>query len=293
MGLTKGLAMCHKFFWLLSLKPLRKKRGSSLYNLREQVAIVTGAASGIGRAIALRLSREGAVVVAADLEGKAAEGMVQEIAGQGRRGLAIEADVSVEKDVERMVQETLRNFGQVDILVNNAGIGTTGLIIDHTVADWEKSMNVNLKGTFLCSRAAAKEMIPRKRGRIVNISSIGGKEGEEFIGGYCASKFGVIGLTQVMAKELGRHRITVNAVCPGYIWTPMWQKMAVWFKENFPALAGKSPEEIFEARVKSVTPLRRPQTGEDIASLVAFLVSEEAKNINGQSINVDGGARMH
>jgi NAD(P)-dependent dehydrogenase (short-subunit alcohol dehydrogenase family) len=264
-----------------------------VYNLQEQIAIVTGAASGIGRAIALRLSREGAVVVAADLEGKAAEGMVQEIVGQGRRGLAIEADVSAEKDVERIIQETLKNFGPVDILVNNAGIGTTGLIIDHTVDDWEKSMSVNLKGTFLCSRAAAKEMIPRKRGRIVNISSIGGKEGEEFIGGYCASKFGVIGLTQVMAKELGRHRITVNAVCPGYIWTPMWEKMAVWFKENFPALAGKSPEEIFEARVKSVTPLRRPQTGEDIASLVAFLVSEEAKNINGQSINVDGGARMH
>jgi NAD(P)-dependent dehydrogenase (short-subunit alcohol dehydrogenase family) len=264
-----------------------------MYNLQEQIAIVTGAASGIGRAIALRLSREGAAVAAADLEGKAAEGMVQEIVGQGRRGLAIEADVSVEKDVERIIQETLRNFGQVDILVNNAGIGTTGLIIDHTVDDWEKSMNVNLKGTFLCSRAVAKEMIPRKKGRIVNISSIGGKEGEEFIGGYCASKFGVIGLTQVMAKELGRDRITVNAVCPGYIWTPMWEKMAVWFKENFPALAGKSPEEIFEARVKSVTPLRRPQTGEDIASLVAFLVSEEAKNINGQSINVDGGARMH
>jgi NAD(P)-dependent dehydrogenase (short-subunit alcohol dehydrogenase family) len=264
-----------------------------LYNLQGQVAIVTGAASGIGRAIALRLSLEGAAVAAADLEGKAAEGLVREIVGQGRRGLAIEADVSAEKNVERMVRETLKNFGQVDILVNNAGIGTTGLVIDHTVDDWEKSMSVNLKGTFLCSRAAAKEMIPRKKGRIVNISSIGGKEGEEFIGGYCASKFGVIGLTQVMAKELGRHRITVNAVCPGYIWTPMWEKMAVWFKENFPSLAGKSPEEIFEARVKSVTPLRRPQTGEDIASLVAFLVSEEAKNINGQSINVDGGARMH
>jgi meso-butanediol dehydrogenase / (S,S)-butanediol dehydrogenase / diacetyl reductase len=264
-----------------------------MYNLQEQIAIVTGAASGIGRAIALRLSREGAAVVAADLEGKVAEGLAQEIIGQGRHGLAIAADVSVEKDVERIIQETLRNFGQVDILVNNAGVGTTGLIIDHTLDDWEKSMSVNLKGTFLCSRAAAKEMISRKRGRIVNIASIGGKEGEEFIGGYSASKFGVIGLTQVMAKELGRHRITVNAVCPGYIWTPMWEKMAVWFKENFPALAGKSPEEIFEARVKSVTPLRRPQTGEDIASLVAFLVSEEAKNINGQSINVDGGARMH
>lgn len=167
-----------------------------------------------------------------------------------------------------------------------------GLLIDHSVEDWEKSMDVNLKGTFLCSRAAAKEMIPRKQGRMINIASIGGKEGEEFISGYCASKFGVIGLTQAMAKELGRYHITVNAVCPGYIWTPMWEKMAVWFQQNFPALANKSPREIFDARVKSVTPLRRPQTAEDIAALVAFLASEEAKNISGQAINVDGGARM-
>jgi NAD(P)-dependent dehydrogenase (short-subunit alcohol dehydrogenase family) len=264
-----------------------------MYDLQGRVAIVTGAASGIGRAIALRLSREGAAVVAADLDGKAADRLAREISNLGSRALALQMDVSVEKDVDRMLQSALENFRQIDILVNNAGVGTTGLIIDHSVEDWEKSMSVNLRGTFLCSRAAAKEMIPRKQGRIVNIASIGGKEGEEFIGGYCASKFGVIGLTQVMAKELGRHRITVNAVCPGYIWTPMWEKMAVWFKENFPALANKSPEEIFEARVKSVTPLRRPQTGEDIASLVAFLVSEEAKNINGQAINVDGGARMH
>jgi NAD(P)-dependent dehydrogenase (short-subunit alcohol dehydrogenase family) len=153
-------------------------------------------------------------------------------------------------------------------------------------------MNVNLKGTFLCSREAAKKMISRKTGRIVNISSIGGKEGEEFIGGYCASKFGVIGLTQVMAKELGRYGITVNAVCPGYVWTPMWEKMAFWLKEKFPTLADKTPKEIFEARVKSVTPLGRPQEGEDIAGLVAFLVSAEARNITGQSISVDGGANM-
>jgi len=264
-----------------------------MYNLDRQIAMVTGAASGIGRGIAMRLSLEGATVVAADLDGKVTESLIQEVVKQGNRGSALKVDVSVERDVQRMVEETLKNFGQIDILVNNAGIGTTGLIIDHSVEDWEKSMSVNLRGTFLCSRAVAKEMIPRKRGRIVNIASIGGKEGEEFIGGYCASKFGVIGLTQVMAKELGRHRITVNAVCPGYIWTPMWEKMAIWFKEKFPALADKSPREIFEARVKSVTPLRRPQTVEDIASLVAFLVSEEAKNISGQSINVDGGARMH
>ncbi|MFH0789469.1 MAG: SDR family oxidoreductase [Pseudomonadota bacterium] len=263
-----------------------------MYNLNEQVAIVTGAASGIGRAIARRLSLEGATVVSADLEGTAVEGLIQEIISRGGRGLAWQMDVSDENDVERMIQETLKMYGRIDVLVNNAGLGTTGLMVDHTLGDWEKSMNVNLKGTFLCSRAGAKAMIPVKQGRIINIASITGKEGEAFIGGYCVSKFGVIGLTQVMAKELGRYQITVNAVCPGYVWTPMWEKMAVWFKETFPALADKSPREIFEARVKSVTPLRRPQEAEDIANLVAFLASTEAKNITGQAINVDGGARM-
>ena len=158
-----------------------------MYNLQGQVAIVTGAASGIGRAIALRLSREGAVVVATDLDGNGAEQLAQEISNLGNHALALQMDVAAEKDVERMLQSTLEKFRQIDILVNNAGVGTTGLIIDHSVEDWEKSMSVNLRGTFLCSRAVAKEMIPRKQGRIVNIASIGGKEGEEFIGGYCAS----------------------------------------------------------------------------------------------------------
>jgi len=264
-----------------------------MYNLKGKVAIVTGAGSGIGRAIAIRLSLEGAAVVAADLDGKAVEKLIKEIKSTGRTGLPMRIDVSLEKDVEAMVQGTLRHLGQIDILVNNAGTGSAGLIIDQTEEDWEKAMRVNLKGTFLCARAAAKEMIPRKRGRIANIASIAGKSGEEFIGAYCASKFGVIGLTQVLAKELGRHGITVNAVCPGYVWTPMWESLAQWFKENFPSLEKKSLQEIFENRVKSVTPLRRPQTAEDIASLVAFLVSEEARNITGQAINVDGGAVMH
>ena len=264
-----------------------------MYNLNGQIAIITGAASGIGRAIAMRLSLEGAAIVAADLQEKAVEKLIREIKSLGRRGLALVTDVSSEKDVARMVEETRGNFGPVDILVNNAGTGSIGLIIEQSEEDWERPMRVNLKGTFLCSRAVAKEMIPRKRGRIVNISSISGKSGEEFIGAYCASKFGVIGLTQALAKELARHLITVNAVCPGYIWTPMWEEMANWFKENFPSLADKSVQEIFENRVKSVTPLRRPQTPDDIANLVAFLVSEEARNITGQAINVDGGAVMH
>ncbi len=264
-----------------------------MYNLNGKVAIITGAGSGIGQTIARRLSLEGAAVVAADIKGSAAEKLAEEIKRLGRRGLAVETDVAVKKDVERMVKQGVENFGQVDILVNNAGAGSLGLIVNQTEEDWERPMQVNLKGTFLCSQAAAKEMIPRKQGRIINISSVSGKSGEEFIGPYCASKFGVIGLTQALAKELARYSINVNAVCPGYIWTPMWQEMAKWLKASFPALADKSPQEIFENRVKSVTPLRRPQTAEDIANLVAFLVSEEARNITGQAINVDGGAVMH
>ena len=264
-----------------------------MYNLDGQVAIVTGAGSGLGRAIALRLSREGAAIAATDLNAEAAEKLMVEIKAQTKSGLSIQMDVSVEKDVERTVRQTLENFGRIDILVNNAGAGSAGLIINHSEEDWDKTMRVNLKGTFLCSRTVAKEMIPRKQGRIINISSIGGKSGEELIGAYCASKFGVIGLTQVMAKELGRYQITVNAVCPGYIWTPMWESLGQWLKENIPTLASLSPREIFDRRVKSVTPLRRPQEPEDIANLIAFLASEEARNITGQAINVDGGALMH
>ncbi len=264
-----------------------------MYNLDGQVAIITGAGSGLGRAIALRLSKEGATIAAADLNAEAAEKLIAQIKDEGRSGLSIQMDVSVEKDVERTVRQTLEAFGKIDILVNNAGTGSTGLIINHSEEDWDKTMRVNLKGTFLCSRAVAKEMIPRKQGRIINISSVSGKSGEELIGAYCASKFGVIGLTQVMAKELGRYQITMNAICPGYIWTPMWESLGQWLKENIPTLGPLSPREVFEKRVKSVTPLRRPQEPEDIANLVAFLASEEARNITGQAINVDGGAVMH
>jgi meso-butanediol dehydrogenase/(S,S)-butanediol dehydrogenase/diacetyl reductase len=258
-----------------------------------KIAIVTGAGNGIGRGIALRLAEERAIVIAADLNGADAEASIADITAKGGKGLALQTDATDEQAVSDMVRQSIETCGHIDILVNNVGGGSSSaLIIDLPAEVWDKTIGVNLRSAFLCSRAVAREMIPRKEGRIVNIASISGKVGESLIGAYCAAKFGVIGLTQVMAKELGRHSITVNAVCPGYVWTPGWKHLAQWLKDNFATMADKSLEQIFEERVKATTPLRRPQTVEDVASLVAYLVSAEAKNITGQAINVDGGAVM-
>ena len=261
--------------------------------IENKVSLVTGAGMGIGRAIALRLAEEGAIVAAADLSGDHANDVVSEINERGGAAMAVQADAASEADTARMVREILEAYGTIDILVNNVGGGgKSALVVKFPVEDWDKTIDVTLKSTFLVSRAVAPVMIENKRGRIINISSISGKLGESLVGAYCAAKFGVQGLTQVLAKELGRYSITVNAVCPGYVWTPGWQQLAQWLKDNFSSMADKSLEQIFEERVKPLTVLRRPQTVEDVASLVAYLASEEARNITGQAINVDGGAVM-
>ena len=261
--------------------------------IKDKIAIVTGGGSGIGRAIALRLANEGAKVVVVDLKKDAAQKVAEELKAQSGDGLAIGCDATSPDDVDAMVRETLAAYGVIDILVNNVGGGSgTGYVTETLVDNWDKTIDINLKSAFLCCRAVAQAMIKRKQGRIVSISSVSGKMGEPLIGAYCAAKFGVIGLTQVLARELARYDITVNAVCPGYVYTPGWEKLAQSLKDNHPSLANKSLQEVFEARVKSVTPLGRPQTAEDIASLVAYLASQEAKNITGQAINVDGGVFM-
>jgi meso-butanediol dehydrogenase / (S,S)-butanediol dehydrogenase / diacetyl reductase len=262
--------------------------------IKEKVAIVTGAGKGIGRGIALCLAGEGAKVVVADLNINDAEKVVEEIKSLHGSGMAVSMDATSEDDVNHLVQKTLEAFGQIDILVNNVGGGSGGpaVIIKTATENWDRTIDITLKSTFLCSRAVAQEMVKRKQGRIINISSISGKLGESLIGPYCAAKFGVQGLTQVMAKELGRYGITVNAVCPGYVYTPGWKELAQSMKEQYSSMANLTPEEIFEQRVKPLTALGRPQTAEDIASLVAYLASDEAKNITGQAINVDGGAVM-
>jgi NAD(P)-dependent dehydrogenase (short-subunit alcohol dehydrogenase family) len=277
-------------------KKVDGKRSDNPMELKidDKVAIVTGAGNGIGRAIALRLAEEGAIVIGADLEGADVERVIAEVTSKGGKGLALQIDATDEKAVDDMLKKVLKAYGQIDILVNNVGGGGgSALVVNLPAEEWERTIAVNLRSAFLCSQAAARQMIKRKAGRIVNIASISGKVGESLVGAYCAAKFGVIGLTQVMAKELGRYSITVNAVCPGYVWTPGWKHLAEWLKANFSTMADKSPEQIFAERVKAETVLGRAQTPEDVASLVAYLASEEARNITGQAINVDGGAVMH
>lgn len=261
--------------------------------LEEKVAVVTGAGNGIGRGIALGLAAEGARIVAADLDAGSAEKVVGEIAALGGTGIPVAVDATEEGSVGEMIRTCLDAFGRIDILVNNVGGGSgIGPVVKLSTAAWDQTIDINLRSAFLCSSAAARAMIPRRSGRIITISSISGKLGESLIGPYCAAKFGSIGLMQVMAKELARYGITVNSVCPGYVWTPGWERMAEALRENFSSLADKTSPQIFDARVHSMVPLGRPQTPEDVAAVVAFLASGRARNITGQAINVDGGAVM-
>jgi len=261
--------------------------------LKGKTAVVTGGGRGIGRGIALSLAAEGAAVVVPDLTAEDAEKVVAEIVALGGSGLALHADAADEKEIERIIERTRETYGTIDILVNNVAGGAGPVpIVRMPTLEWDRVIELTLKSTFLFSRAAAREMIGRKQGRIINISSLAGKMGEPLMGPYSAAKFGVVGLTQVLAKELGRYAITVNAVCPGFVYTPGFEKTFLAMKDTYPALKDKSPEDIFMTKVKEATALGRPQTAEDVGSLVAYLASEEAKNITGQAISVDGGAAM-
>lgn len=275
-----------------------------MYNLAGKVAIVTGANGkrGFGRAIANRLAQEGAdIVVVARfavpprdeemIEGwKGLNSVVEEIKALGRQALAITCDITKSKEVDEMVTETIDKFGQIDILVNNAGVHIFGRIESITDEIWYKNIEVNLTGTFFCSRAVAREMIKRNReGRIINIASTHGKQGSgEGDVAYCASKFGVVGLTQSLALELAPHNILVNAVCPGLADTDL----AVDHFRNQAQFEDISAQEwrdrLFSQR-KAFVPLGRLTTTEDIANMVAFLASKQADFITGQSINVSGG----
>jgi len=245
--------------------------------LSGKTAIVTGARRGMGRAIALALAREGANVVVSDISQEDCQKVVDEIEKLGRKGLALKCDVSSSDDVENMVKRTVAEFGRVDILVNNAGILTFKPFLELTDEDWDKTLNVNLRGQFLCARAAARVMAKNKWGRIINIASISsGGCGIAFplIAHYTASKGGVVALTEALALELTSQGINVNAICPGAIDTDMSKGV----KEG-----GQL------AQVLARIPKGRLGQPEEIASLAVFLASEEADYISGAAIVIDGG----
>jgi 3-oxoacyl-[acyl-carrier protein] reductase len=241
-----------------------------------KTALVTGSARGIGKAIAARLAAGGAKIVISDVLAELAESTANEFIAKGYSALAVAGDVTKADDVAGIMDKTIAQFKSLDILVNNAGITRDTLLVRMSEEDWDRVLNINLKGAFIVTQAAAKIMMKQRSGRIINISSVVGMMGNAGQANYAASKAGLIGLTKSAAKELAGRGITVNAVAPGYIATDMTENL---------------PEAAREAFLNNI-PLKRPGTPEDIAGVVAFLASTDAAYITGQVIGVNGGMLM-
>ena len=242
-------------------------------NLTDKKAIVTGAAQGIGKTIALQLAGQGADVVVADINRGGLDLVVAEIEALGRRALAIAMDVSNLAQCEDMVKETVQEMGRIDILVNNAGITRDTLLLRMKEEQWDQVMQVNVKGTFNCTKAAIRTMFKQKYGRIIQISSVTGVMGNPGQANYSASKAAVIGFAKAVAREYAHCGITVNAVAPGFIQTAMTDAI---------------PEKEREAMIAQI-PVRKLGTPEDVAAAVSFLALDESGYITGQVIHVNGG----
>ncbi|MEV4298383.1 glucose 1-dehydrogenase [Microbispora rosea] len=249
--------------------------------LTGKFAVVTGAARGIGAAIARRLAAEGAAVACVDLTGDRCASIVDEITVTGGRAVAFGCDVSDSAQVEALVPGVMAEFGRIDVLVNNAGLTRDNLLFRMSEEDWDKVVDVNLKSVFLVSRAVQKHMVEQRSGAIVNLSSRSalGNRGQS---NYAAAKAGIQGLTATMAIELGPFGVRVNAVAPGYVATPMTEATAVRL--------GVTPEE-HQATMAQAVPLRRVGQPTEVASVVAFFASDDASYVTGQTLYVNGGPR--
>lgn len=237
-------------------------------------AVVTGAARGIGKGIAQKLAKEGLNVVVSDVLFDDAAAVAKELENtHGVKAIAVKADVSKPGDAETLIKTTIEELGSVDFLVNNAGVTRDNLAVRMSENEWDMVLDINLKGTFLCSQAAAREMMKKRFGRIVNMASVSGILGTAGQANYASSKAGVIALTKSFARELGKRNICVNAIAPGFILTEMTEKLSDKVKEEYIANI----------------PLKRGGTPEDIAEVVCFLISPAASYITGTVINVSGG----
>jgi 3-oxoacyl-[acyl-carrier protein] reductase len=244
--------------------------------LKDKVVIVTGASRGIGRSLALNMAAQGAKLVLSARNAEALAQLVIEIQAAGGAAVAVAGDVSSATAANELVDAGLQAFGRIDVLVNNAGITRDALLLRMKDEDWDDVLNINLKGAFLCTRAAAKVMSKQRYGRIINISSVVGEMGNPGQANYCASKAGLLGLTKSVARELARRNVTVNAITPGFIVTDMTE-----------ALPEKAREEL-----AAQIPLGRLGSADDIAHAVIFLASDQAGYITGQTLGVNGGMYM-
>jgi 3-hydroxybutyrate dehydrogenase len=255
-------------------------------DLEGQVALVTGAARGIGKAISQSLAAAGASIVVVDILHEEGEMVSAEIAEKGSHGLFIGCDIKSENNVMAMVNRTIQEFGRIDILVNNAGAGYTALTWETPTDVWEEIMALNLRGTFLCSKYVVPHMIKQKSGRIINISSALGKQAAPLRAAYSASKAGVIALTVALAKEVAEYGITVNTVCPGPVETPIWDKRRKALAQLLNVPEGDVVKKIAETEQIIKIVLK----AEDIANVVYWLASSETtKLMTGQAISIDGG----
>jgi 3-oxoacyl-[acyl-carrier protein] reductase len=247
-------------------------------DLSNKVAIVTGSARGIGKAIALKLAEVGADVVVNDIAAAAdaLEGTAKEIRALNRKALAVTADVSSSADVARLIEAAATTMGRIDILVNNAGVTRDSLLMRMSDEDWDTVLNIDLKSAFLCTRAVLRLMMKQRWGRIVSIASVVGIMGNAGQANYASAKAGIIGLTRSIAKEVGSRGITANAIAPGFIETRMTEQL---------------DEKQRQALVQRI-PLGSIGTPRDVAEAVAFLASEEAKYITGQVLGIDGGMSL-
>lgn len=254
-----------------------------------RVALVSGAGRGIGRAIALRLGADGHAVAVNDIDAEAARAVAEELADAGARAEAFAADVSRADEVAAMCGSVARALGRPQILVNNAGVITVSRFRDLTETAWDRVLAVNLKAAFLCSRAVLGGMVAGRWGRIVNIASDAARTGEPWIAHYCASKFGLIGLTQSLALEHAADGITVNAVCPAISATDMMERLAA----DLARLGVADDASAARAAMTAEMPMGRPVAPEEVADMVSFLAAERSRFVSGQALNVSGAHEVH
>ena len=260
-----------------------------MVGIESKVAVVTGGGSGIGAAICRALAAEGAHVAVTDLRPAAAEQVAAAIRSLGGRAEAWSLDVAERATVERAAAEIADRLGPCDIWVNNAGISRVMPFLECSDEAWDLILRLNLKGTFIGCQVALPQMLPRRQGVILNMSSQSGKVGNSHYAAYCASKFGVIGLTQSLAVEFASAGIRVNALCPGVVWTGMWDEQHV---SDYGRKRAMKPEQV-QPYLAGKVPMGRLCTPEDVAGAAVFLASDAAAHITGQAINISGGSVMH